>query len=263
MCHLLGISRSTYYYEVSKEVAQPTEDPITSYIVQIFKDSYSNYGTRKIKVELYKIGFQVSRRRIGRIMKEQGLISNYTVAQYKVHKDSCNEDPIKNELERKFKQDEPLAAVVSDLTYVRVNGKWHYLCILLDLYNREIIGYSAGPKKDAHLVHQAFASVQVNLNKIQIFHTDRGSEFKNGMIAEIVKVFQMKRSLSMKACPYDNAVAEATFKIIKTEFVYPREFESLAQLKQEWFLYVWWFNHKRIHSTLGYLSPIEYKNVTP
>lgn len=263
MCHLLGISRSTYYYEVSKEAAQPTADSMTSYIVQIFKDSYSNYGTRKIKVELYKIGFQVSRRRIGRIMTEQGLISNYTVAQYKVHKDSCNEAPIKNELDRKFKQDDPLAVVVSDLTYVRVNGKWHYLCILLDLYNREIIGYSAGPKKDAKLVHRAFASVQVDLSQIQLFHTDRGSEFKNEMIDDMVRTFNMKRSLSMKACPYDNAVAESTFKIIKTEFVYPREFNSLAQLNHEWYLYVWWFNQKRIHSTLGYLSPIEYKNVTP
>ena len=75
---------------------------MTPLIIQIFKDSYSNYGTRKIKVELQKKGFQVSRRRMGRVMKEQGLVSNYTIAQYKVHKSSCHEAPIKNELDRQF-----------------------------------------------------------------------------------------------------------------------------------------------------------------
>lgn len=70
-------------------------------------------------------------------------------------------------------------AVVSDLTYVRVEGKWNYICLLIDLFNREIIGHSCGRAKDADLVYRAFAKVKANLYKIQLFHTDRGSEFKN------------------------------------------------------------------------------------
>ncbi|PSK04646.1 IS3 family transposase, partial [Brevibacillus porteri] len=81
----------------------------------------------------------------------------------------------------------------------------------------------------------------------------------NRTIGDVIRTFNIKRSLSMKGCPYDNAVAEATFKLIKTEFVKNRRFESLAQLKQELGAYVKWFNETRIHSTLGYLSPFVYK----
>ena len=97
--------------------------------------------------------------------------------------------------------------MVSDLTYVRVGLKWNYVCVLVDLFNREIIGYSAGKHKKAELVKQAFQSVDGNLKEIQLFHTDRGNEFKNAVIEEIMDAFDIKRSLSHKGCPYDNAVA--------------------------------------------------------
>ena len=116
--------------------------------------------------------------------------------------------------------------VVSDLTYVRVGMSWNYICVHVDLFNREIIGYSAGRNKDAVLVSKAFSKVKVNLNHIKIFHTDRGNEFKNKLIDETLESFQIQRSLSMKGCPYDNAVAVATYKIIKTEFVRGRCFSS-------------------------------------
>ncbi|QDR80269.1 IS3 family transposase ISClsp1 [Sporomusa termitida] len=77
--------------------------------------------------------------------------------------------------------------VVSDLTYVRVNYKWNYVCILIDLFNREIIGYSAGIHKDAQLVYDAFATVKTDLRKIQMFHSDRGSEFKSELIDEVLQ----------------------------------------------------------------------------
>src|SRR5699024_363033 len=162
MCDVLQIPRSTYYYKVKER--ENNDDEITKLIVQIFQDSRNIYGQRKIKKELYKLGHQVSRRRISRIMKEQGLVSKYTVAQYKVSKSTVNESEIDNILNRNFVSNEPLKVIVSDLTYVRVKANWYYLCVLVDLYNREIIGYRAGPKKDAALVHQAFASVKYNLN---------------------------------------------------------------------------------------------------
>lgn len=256
MCKVLHLPRSTYYYEAKERAA---EDDITSDVIDIFQASRQNYGTRKIKVELRKRGLIVSRRRIGRIMQEQGLVSTYTVAQFKPHSKSCNESEQKNELNREFDQEEEMTAIVSDLTYVRVNQKWHYVCVFVDLFNREIVGFSTGPNKDALLVYRAFASIKVDLRKIQLFHTDRGNEFKNKLIDDAIETFNIQRSLSMKGCPYDNAVAEATFKIIKTEFVKGRHFDSLEDLTKELHDYVHWFNHIRIHGTLGYVSPIDYK----
>jgi len=256
LCRVLGIKRSTYYYQAKPRCS---ETDLEKRVLAIFKENQCVYGARKIKVELRKENLTVSRRRIVRLMKQQGLVSVYTLAQFKPQKNTPNEDLVQNELNRQFDPPKPLDVVVSDLTYVRVGNRWHYICVLVDLFNREIIGYSCGPHKDAALVHRAFASCNVDLKNITMFHTDRGTEFKNELIDKVVQTFDMKRSLSMKGCPYDNAVAEATFKIIKWEFVYPRRFVTLDQLRRAFAAYVHWFNYKRIHSKLGYLSPMNYK----
>lgn len=196
-------------------------------------------------------------------MKEQGIVSKYTIAQYKSQKAKCNESEIGNvlnrEFEREFEQDEALKVVVSDLTYVRVDLKWHYTCILVDLYNREIIDYSSGPNKTAALVQRAFASVPYNLSELQLFHTDRGNEFKNQLIEAILQTFGIERFLSEKGSPYDNAVAEAMFKTIKTEFINGTNFPDQQALDLALFDYVHWFNNIRIHESLDYLTPTEYK----
>ncbi len=228
-------------------------------MVQIFKDSRSIYGQRKIKKELEKSGKQVSRRRIGRIMKEQGLVSKYTIAQFKPHKTGCNESPVGNTLNRQFHQEKELKVVVSDLTYVRVQQKWHYICVLVDLYNREIIGYSSGPNKDARLVYRAFSTVKSDLSSLELFHTDRGNEFKNKLIDQALETFHIGRSLSHKGMPYDNAAREATFKTIKTEFISNRVFPNQQVLDLELFDYVNRFNNIRIHGSLDYQTPTEYK----
>jgi len=239
MCRVLQVNRSTYYYE---STSRTVDNEVEQAVIDIFESNQRVYGTRKIKVELKKLGMTVSRRRIGRLMKKNGLVSVYTVAQYKPNKTACNESEVQNELNREFKKETPLEAVVSDLTYVRVAGKWHYICLLVDLFNREIIGQSCGRNKDSALVYRAFASVKANLHEICMFHTDRGSEFKNQLIDEVITTFNIKRSLSLKGCPYDNAVSEATFKIIKAEFARNRHFDSLEQLENEMQKYVKWFN---------------------
>lgn len=256
MCRVLQVNRSTYYYESRQKT---NESELMADITDIFKASRNNYGTRKIKKELEQRGRVVSRRRIGRIMKKEGLVSNYTTAQFKPQKDTCNESQTENILNRQFQGQCYRNVVVSDLTYVRVGAKWNYICVLVDLFNREIIGYSAGEHKTAELVKEAFQSVEGSLKEIHIFHTDRGNEFKNSVIEEILSAFQMKRSLSHKGCPYDNAVAEATFKIIKTEFVWNETFDSLEELKIKLWDYVNWYNCHRLHSSLGYLSPVQYR----
>ena len=170
-----------------------------------------------------------------------------------------NESNNENIVERKFNGRTQYEVVVSDLSYVRVGNSWNYICMLLDLYNREIIGYSCGKHKDSALVLQAFASVKTNLGKLKIFHTDRGSEFKSLLLSNMLKEFVIVHSLSKKGSPIDNAVAESKFKSIKTEFVSQRNFTKLSQLENELMAYVYWFNNKRIHATLGYKSPVEYK----
>lgn len=256
MCKVLQIRKSTFYY-VSKKTGK--SDSFIPHVIEIFKASRKNYGTRKIKHELEKRGIIASRRRIGRIMMENGLVSNYTVAQYKVNKQVVNNEPISNKVNQEFNNRTPLEVAVSDLTYVRVGGKWNYVCLIIDIYNREIIGYSAGANKTALLVYEAFASIQYRLDKISIFHTDRGNEFKNNVIDGVMETFNIERSLSKKGCPYDNAVAESAFKVFKTEFANQHVFTTLNQLKLMLSDYANWYNNIRIHSSLGYLTPIAYR----
>ena len=119
MCKLLNISSSSLYYAKNKPAKKynAEEEKLTQHIKEIFKNSRNNYGSRKIKVELKKKGIIASKQRIRRIMKENGLVSTYTVKQYKVHKQTCNNDKIDNKLKRNFNQEERMKVIVSDLTY--------------------------------------------------------------------------------------------------------------------------------------------------
>ena len=112
-----------------------------------------------------------------------------------------------------------------------------------------------------NLLHnsKAFQSVEGSLEDIRLFHTDRGNEFKNRTIEELLETFHIKRFLIHKGCPYDNAVAEATLKIIKTEFVWNETFADLSELKLKLWDYVHWYNHHGIHSALGYETPVQYR----
>lgn len=108
---------------------------------------------------------------------------------------------------------------------------------------------------------KAISKINNNLEQIELFHTDRGKEFDNKLIDEVLKTFNIKRSLSTKGCPYDNAVVEATMKAIKTEFVKQMKFENLNQLETELFDYVNWYNNFIPHSSLHYLTPVAFKKL--
>lgn len=257
MCKILNISRGSIYYISSKKIK---DTKLENEIISIFKRSRNNYGTRKIKVELEKQGIIVSRRKIKVIMNQYGLISNYTTKQFKPYKTKYNNEKIDNIVAREFNSKAKSEVIVSDLTYVNVSGKWNYICLLIDLFNREIIGYATSQNKDSQLVLKAFSRVKIPLNDISIFHTDRGNEFKNNSIELILETFKIKRSLSKKGCPYDNAVAESMYKILKTEFINNKIFNSLEELETSLFDYINWYNNYRIHSSLNYVSPVEFRN---
>ena len=147
MCRVLQVNRSTYYYEAA---TKKDESELTADIQEIFRKSRNHYGTRKIKKELADCGKQVSRRRIGRIMKQEGLVSSYTTAQFKPQKDRCNESKVENVLNRQFQNQPYRNVVVSDLTYVRVGNRWNYICVLID---RKYVIICTLPLKK-HAAHQ-------------------------------------------------------------------------------------------------------------
>lgn len=256
MCQALEISRGSYYYEVKKKAS---EGELEQLIIEEFAKSKNTYGTRKLKKRLKAGGFIVSRRRIGRIMKKFHLVSKYDQPSYTPQKSGVNQAKIDNTLNREFNQDEPMTAIVTDLTYVKVAGTWFYVCFILDLFNREIIGYSSGSNKTADLVMQALATVKADLHTVNLFHTDRGKEFDNHTIDELLETFDIERSLSRKGNPYDNAVAESTYKSFKFEFVYDHTFQTLYELQVQLMDYVHWWNHFRPHGALDYESPIDYR----
>ena len=166
-------------------------------------------------------------------MANEGLVSVYTKAKYKVCLTNVNKAPIKNELDREFNDRNPLEAIVSDLTYVGVGKHWHYVCTIMNLHNREIIGYSVSPHKNATLVYKTFSSIKHDLSHMSLFHTDRGKASINKQIDSLLPTFDIKCSSSHKLNPYDNAEAEANFKSSKFEFIYQNKFNTIEKFERE------------------------------
>jgi len=240
MCRVLKISRQTYYYQEKMPII---ESELEEKVETIFYQNKQAYGARKIKKVLKLEDIIVSRRKIRRIMRRRNLVSVYTKITFKWTPSNVNESKIDNQRKRNFDSAVPLEKVVTDLTYVKVGTSWHYVCLILDLFNREIIGFSCGASKDAELVKQAFYTIPYALTTIQLFHTDRGKEFDNQVIDTLLETFEIKRSLSRKGNPWDNAVAESTYKSFKAEFIYPNRFETLKELSVALYDYVHWWNH--------------------
>lgn len=120
-------------------------------------------------------------------------------------------------------------------------------------------GHAAGARKDAELARSAFATVAFPLFDVDVFHSGRGSEFDDVALDEMFEVFGITRSLSKRGCPHGNAVVESANKMLKAELVYGESFGSLEELRVKLSGYVWWYNHERMHSTLGYMSPVEFR----
>lgn len=184
------------------------------------------------------------------------MVSVYQKAAVKPQSKGKNEASIPNHLARQFNQEKPLEVLVTDLTYVRVGSRWAYICLMIDLFNREIIGLSVGWHKTVELVKQAIQSIPYALTKVNLFHSDRGKEFDNQLIDEMLETFGITLSLSQAGCPYDNAVAESTYRSFKLEFINQETFHSLEELTLKTKDYVHWWNHHRIHSTLDYQTPM-------
>lgn len=233
-------------------------DPIAGDVRAVWRDSRERYGARKIKAALERRGVTASRRRIVDIMKRRDMTSAYARRRFKPHRTRVNEARLANLLDREFDGYAPHTHLASDLTYVRVGGGWAYVCLLVDLANRGIAGHSVGRTRDASLVLGAFATLDFPLTDVQVFHTDRGSEFDNTRIDELLRVFGVKRSLSRKGDPCDNDVVESTNRLLKKELVYRNHCTTIEQLRHDLDDYVWWSDNQRLRSALGYRSPKEF-----
>ena len=252
-----GVPRSTYYWMTGHPETEHV-DPIAGDVRAVRCDSRERYGARKIKAALGRKGVTASRRRIGNIMREQGMTSAYARGRSEPHRTRADEARLANLLDRGFDGYAPHTHLAGDLTYVRVGGDWAYVCLLVDLATRGIVGHSAGRTRDASLVLGAFATLDFPLTDVQVFHTDRGGEFDNTRIDELLDVFDIKRSLSRKGNPYDNAVVESTNRLLKKELVYRNHYTTIEQPRRDLNDYVWWSDNQRLHSTLGYRSPKEF-----
>jgi transposase InsO family protein len=261
-CEILGIARATYYLYrdgFPEDRRAAADEELAVEVERVHRENRGVYGARKIKSVLDGEGVVASRRRIGRAMKKRGLTSAYHKKAHRPRKAQANGSAAGNVVARGFSGRRPLDVLVGDLTYVRVGARWAYTCLLLDLANREIVGHGAARRRDAGLVKATFATVDANLFDVDVFHSDRGAEFAGKEIDELLGLFGIRRSLSAKGDPWDNAVAEATFRLYKAEFASREAFATIDELKAKLADYVHWFNNVRVHSTLGYLTPVEFK----
>ena len=233
-------------------------DPIAGDVHAVRRDGHERCGAGKIKAALERRGVTASGRRIVDIMKRRGMTSAYARRTFKPHRTRVNEARLANIIDREFDGYEPRTHLASDLTYVRVGGKWAYVCLLAGLANRGITGHSAGRARDASLVLGAFATLGFPLTEVEMFRTDRGGGFDNAKIDGLLDVFDIGGSLSRKGDPYDNAVFESTNRLLKKELIYRNHYTSLEQLRSDPDDYVWWSDNQRLHSTLGYRSPNEF-----
>ena len=258
-CGILGVPRSTCYRLRSHPETPPAPDPVEPDALAAHAESRGRYGSRKVKASLERRGVVASRRRISRIMRGSGLSSAYGRRRFRAHPGKPDEAEPPNVPDRPFDGCAPRAHACSDPTYVRAGGSRCCVCPLVDPCNREIAGHSAGSSKGAKLVKAAFATPGFPISDIEASRTDRGSESGNAEIDLMLEAFGVERSLSAKGRPHDNAVDESTNKILKAELVYRDSFSDLRDLQVKLSDYVHWYDAFRIHSTLGYMSPVEFR----
>ena len=262
----MGVSRSQYYtWLTQSKTARETEnDRLTENIKTLFTEGRQTYGTRRLKKKLADQGLTVSRRRIGRLLKKAGL-SCKNKRKFKVTTDSKHDKPIApNWLNRQFDVEKPDQYYVGDITYIWTQEGWLYLAIVLDLFSRKIVGWSMARHMRASLVNDALLMAIWSRKPAKglIWHSDRGSQYASDSHRKLLKDHGIIQSMSGKGDCWDNAVSESFFHSLKTELVYHCQFKTREEARQAIFDYIEvFYNRQRIHSSNGYLSPVEYEKV--
>jgi transposase InsO family protein len=265
MCSVFKVSRAGFYkWTVSSPSNRSVENQmIETEVLQAFENSKRIYGSPRITSKLHKKAINVSRPRVARIMRKAKLRS-IVKKKFKVTTDSIHKFPVpENVLERDFKPGILGAVWVSDITYIRTRQGWLYLTTVIDLGDRKIIGWALSTTMKANdTVIPAFKMAQARRPVTQqlIFHSDRGIQYACNEFRWLLEQNPLIiRSMSRKGNCWDNAVAESFFKTLKAECVYQHKFTDKEQAARIVFEYIeTWYNRKRLHSALGYLSPEEF-----
>lgn len=265
MCEALELNRSGYYaYKNTPLTAHETEDErLTGLIIKSFTESNRTYGTARIQEDLREWGEVVSRRRIGRLMKKEGLFCK-TVKKFKATTNSKHNESISpNLLNRNFKVDEPNQVWVGDITYIWTDMGWLYLATVIDLFSRKVVGWLMSDRMKTSLVNDAMqmAIWQRKPPKGLIWHTDRGSQYASKEHRKLLEQHCIRQSMSRKGDCWDNAVAESFFHTLKTELVFHERYKTREQAKASIFEYIEvFYNRKRRHSANYLMSPANFEN---
>lgn len=263
MCRTFNISRSRYY-AWRKRIQGPRQlenEILIESIKAVHKTSRQTYGSPRIAKELKAQGLPHGKNRIARLMSLNGICAK-TKRKFKVTTQSRHNLPVaQNLLNKPFETDQANKVWLSDITYIWTQEGWLYLSAVLDLFNREIIGWSM-----AETLHQSLVlnALQQAIGKRRpfsgiLFHSDRGSQYAANAVRDVLKQYGFSQSMSSKGNCYDNAVMESFFHTLKTEVVYFEKYQTRSQARQSIFEYIEvFYNRIRRHSALGYLSPLDF-----
>jgi len=266
MCKLLNVSRSGYYaWQKRPESRRSRQNrALEDKIRVLHKASHGIYGSPRVHRDLGDAGVRCGKNRVARIMRSAGIRSR-TKRKFKATTNSKHNLPVApNLLDQNFTVEAPDRTWVGDITYIPTDEGWLYLAILLDLYNREVVGWAASSRMTRQLVIEALQMALGRRDPGQglVHHTDRGSQYASFDYQDILKEHDIVCSMSRKGNCYDNAVAESFFGRLKSEWVNHDRYLSRSEAIQSLFYYIEiFYNRKRRHSSIGYVTPQEYENI--
>jgi putative transposase len=268
MCKVLQIGETGYRAWRKQAVSERKRQIILlkEEIIFQFFDAKQYYGSIRITRELHNLGYQISSSQVSVYMKRLGLRST-TKRKFKVTTDSKhNFYTAPNVLNQEFKVKEPSRVWVSDITYIQTRESFLYLTIIMDLFDRKIIGWSLSntlSSEQTSLAALEMAAMNRKISNELIFHSDRGVQYANKAFASKIDSYKyVTRSMSRKGNHLDNAVSESFFSTLKRELIYRSKLLTKKQMKVEIFEYIEnWYNKKRIHSALNYKTIEEFNNL--
>ena len=265
MCRVLRVSPSGFYaWSGHSPSGRNVEDArLIDKIKGIYDASGGVYGVRRVHRQLLADGESCSLNRVARLMRKCDIKARRK-RKYRVTTDSKHNFPVaENLLDRQFISAGPNEVWVSDITYIWTLEGWLYLAAVIDLHSRMVVGWSMSERIDRNLVLDAL-SMAVGRRALRpglMHHSDRGSQYASNDYQAALRRNKMLCSMSRKGDCWDNAVAESFFSTLKTERVHHRLYRDRAEARRDIFEYIEvFYNRVRLHSTLGYLSPVEFES---